>query len=232
MRHVTRVACLGLGLLLLAPAASYAGSGIWGFYGGLNIANMGGDMEKFADELADELENTVGGTWSTRKTSRTGLALGASYAFVLSRTVGLQVEASYVSRGTSLDFDESQGVEFHSSFELDYLEIPLLLRLDVSPEADVSLVLLLGPVVGFRVGADYALESGSNDASLDAGEAFTGTSFGMEFGMGARISAGETTSFLLQARYFQGLTNILDSDVYSSKPGDFMLLAGMEFGPK
>ena len=36
--------------------------------------------------------------------------------------------------------------------------------------------------------------------------------------------------FLLQARYFQGLTDALDTEDYSSRSQDFGIFAGLEFG--
>ena len=43
--------------------------GSFGFYGGLNVASLGGDFEDIGRILANELESEVGGDWTSSTSS-------------------------------------------------------------------------------------------------------------------------------------------------------------------
>ncbi len=128
-KSLLAVLTLALGAALLAGAAPAAAQGHMGVFGGLNIANMGGDMDRFGDELAVELNNELGGDWTAAKGSRTGATVGAFYYLPTGTGVGLQFEGLYVGRGTRFDLtDRSTNLTAETKFKLSYLEFPILLR--------------------------------------------------------------------------------------------------------
>ncbi|MBE0567621.1 MAG: PorT family protein [Krumholzibacteria bacterium] len=215
--------------LALAGAGEAAAQGRFGFFGGLNFANMGGDMDDVGDELAADLEAELGGDWTAEKGSKTGLGVGAYYFVPRSSTLGFQIEAQYIRRGVKFDI-ASGGNEAEVSLKLDYFEIPLLLRLSPGAESDARLVFLLGPVIGFKAGADMEVEADGESMSADLGDEFKSMTFGAIGGVGLTVATGENSAFLLQARYYLGLSNALDDDEFSSKSGDFGFFAGLEFG--
>ncbi len=227
---VSRVVGAGLvlGALMLASPAPAAAQARWGFLGGANFASMGQDMEQLGDDFATELEFLLGGDWSATKTSSTGLGLGAYYVLPSSPTLSVQFEAQYVQRGVGFDF-ASGAQTADTAFKLDYIEIPILLRLSPNPASTTRAVFLVGPVIGFNVGADFEASGAGGSSSVDVSEGFATTTFGAIGGLGLNVQTGGTSSLLLQARYYLGLANALDDEVYTSKSGDFGVYVGMEF---
>jgi hypothetical protein len=215
--------------LALAGAGEAAAQGRFGFFGGLNIANMGGDMDDAGDQIAAELEAEFGGDWTADKGSKNGLGFGAYYFVPRSPTLGFQIEAQYIRRGVKFDIT-SGGDEAEASLKLDYFEIPLLLRISPGAESDARLVFLVGPVIGFKTGADMEVEAEGESMSNDLGDEFKSTTFGAIGGVGLTVETGENSAFLLQGRYYLGLSNALDDEDFSSKSGDFGFFAGLEFG--
>jgi hypothetical protein len=209
----------------------------FGFFVGLNVANMGGDMDALADELSVQFESELGGTWSTSRGSTTGLGAGVSYLVALSPTLGIQIEGQYVRRGAKLE-SSGRGVTFPdvpseldvtTKFKVDYLELPLLLRASPGPGGKFRPVFFAGPVVGLRVGADLEAEVQGRSNSEDASEFFKSYGFGLLGGIGLDAQVGEKTHLLLQGRYFLSLANQFDTDEADSKSGDFGFFVGLEF---
>ncbi len=222
-------AALVIAALVLGGGDAAAANGSWGFFGGLNFADMGDDMDTIGDELAAELAAEFGGTWTAAKGRKTGLGLGAFYFLPTSPTVGIQFEGQYIRRGTNFEITGG-GVTIDTAFKLDYIELPILLRLAPGAGNAMRPFFLVGPVVGFKTGADAEVSGGGMSQSVDVGDGFKSTTFGAIGGLGFTVEMGPASSFMLQARYYLGLSNAIDDPVYSAKSGDFGVFAGMEFG--
>jgi len=209
----------------------------FGFFAGLNVANMGGDMEMLGESLAAEFQDQFGGTWTSSKGSATGLGVGVTYLVAFSPTLALQIEGQYVRRGAKL---ETPGRDITTSglpssldvvtrFKLDYLELPLLLRISPGPGNKARPVFFAGPVIGMRVGADAEIEVEGQSSSEDASDLFNSYSYGLLAGIGLDAKVGENTQLLVQGRYFLSLSNQLDTTQADSKSGDFGFFLGIEF---
>lgn len=222
-------ACLALGVLMLAGPGRADAQSKWGFLAGANFANMGGDMEQIGDDFAAELEFLLGGDWSASKGTSTGLGLGVYYVVPASPTVSVQIEGQYVQRGVGFDFSDSNQTA-DTAFKLKYIELPILLRYCPNPDSTTRAVFLVGPVLGFGVGADFEASGAGGSSSVDVSDGFAALTFGALGGVGLSLQTGQTSSLLLQARYYLGLSNALDDEEYSSKAGDFGVYVGMEFG--
>jgi hypothetical protein len=216
-------------LLLAAPAD--AADGRFGFFGGLNIANLGQDAEQLGDDLAFQLEDALGGSWSATKVSKSAFGVGAYYVIQQSPTVGFQLEAQYIRRGVGYDITEASLGTLEGNFKLDRFEIPVLLRLTPGGGKATQAFFLVGPVVSIQTSANFEASAMGQSESTDAAETFKSASFGALGGVGLTIQAGPTSSVVLQARYCLGLTNVLDdpSGTYSARHSDFGFFAGMEF---
>jgi hypothetical protein len=226
---VPRIAlCCLLSLLALPAAANAAGEVVFGFQGGVNFANMGGDMDDIGDQLAAELEAEFGGTWTAEKASKTGLAFGGYYSQMFSPTLGLQVGALYANRGVKFDMS-ADGIDIETKLKFDYLDVPILLRVVPSPEANVQPMLLVGPVVGFKLSSELEVSGGGVEASEDIDDVKS-TVFSLMAAAGVRFGLGEKNALQLQARYQLGLSNAIDDPDFSSSANDLTLLAGLEIG--
>lgn len=228
LRRIAAIA-LTVGVLALAGVGDAAAEGRFGFFGGLNIANMGGDMDQIGDGLAADLADEFGGSWSASKGSKTGIGFGAYYCLSLSPRLGLQIEGQYMNRGVAFDLS-GPSASAEAKLKLNYYEIPVLLRLSPGPGMDGRLVLLAGPVFGFNSTADFEVEAGGSSATTDMSDNIKSTTFGALIGVGFNVAMGETSAFLVQARYYLGLASTLDDPDLSSKSGDVGFFAGLEFG--
>ena len=76
---------------------------------------------------------TLGGSDVASADSRIGMRVGASAIFPFSANLDLQFGAAYAAKGAT---EQELGVDV--AFELDYFEIPLLLRLSPSVDGTIS----------------------------------------------------------------------------------------------
>jgi hypothetical protein len=120
---------------------------------------------------------------------RTGVHGGATLAYDLSPIIALQTGLIYSQEGVTADL----GSGVSGTFKLDYLRVPVYLRVRFSGSAAASIrpYLFAGPVVGFKVNCSVEASSSGNSASADcdqlssAGIEIVGTDFDGRFGVGA-----------------------------------------------
>ena len=226
--RMTVVAAVAAAALATGWADDAAAGDRAGFFGGMNIANMGGDMERLGEDFAAELEAEIGGNWSSSKSSDTGFGAGAYYYLARSPNFGFQFEVQYVRRGVKFGLG-IQELDLEAAFRNDYVEFPLLLRYMPGAEEDRLFVLMLGPVVGFNVSSELEVSGEGASETTDASDSFASTTVGALAAAGLQASLGEATAFLLQVRYYHGLTDALDTEGYSSRSRDVGFFAGLEF---
>lgn len=136
--------------------------------------------------------------------SRTGFFVGGSLGIPLTDMLSLGTGAYYVQKGAE---DNSSGDEF--TLELDYLEIPALLQVQVTgPERPVGVSLMAGPTFGFNLSCDE-IEGGE---SFDCGDEAKTFDLGLLFGGGLSFATSETMSFFVDGGIDVGLTSIVDVD--------------------
>lgn len=130
--------------------------------------------------------------------SRTGFYVGASVGIPLGGILGLSPGAYYVQKGA----EEPDGDE---SLDLAYLEIPVLLQVQVTgPDRPLGIALFGGPSFGFNMSCDHII----GDDTVDCGDDISSTEFGALFGAGASFAAGESATVSVNAGLDMGLTSI------------------------
>jgi hypothetical protein len=196
---------------------SAAAGPTYGVLVGVNIANFHG--------------SDVSGT-----DSRTGFIGGVTGTFRLSHVFGIQPELLFEQKGAAADFvgvDETGNlVGVDGTFKLNYLEIPVLARVEFTPESGaVRPFLLAGPSVAVRIGCSLAGSAqgvsasvGCNDVLGD--EAVSSVDFGAAVGGGLDILMG-TWDLSLGVRYDHGLESVLDGSNMKNKA--ISVLAGVTF---
>ncbi len=203
-----------------------------GFFIGLNFANQGDDMEMMGQMLADELEMDLGGTWTSSKNSNMGLGLGGFYTIQTSPTFGVQFEGQYIRRGSKIDLKGTDGVStitLETEFQISYMEFPILARFSPNPEATFRPVIMLGPVIGFKTGADLKVSFEGESESTSMSDQYKTTAFGLLGSLGFSAQVGKTSFLSVQARYYKGLTNPIEDPDLVAKSQDFGIFVGMEF---
>lgn len=167
----------------------------------------------------------VGATFSTLRgidglDSRTGLIGGISNVNSGS-VLTLQSELLFVSKGAKGTNSTAEGLQ------LDYVEVPVMLRLQPMTEGTVHPHVYAGPYLGFKIDCKVKGTAGSCDdlpgvstKSVDVGGTMGG---GVDFDLGPLVLTGG-------ARYSFGVSTVADFDLsnvkQSAKNGVFALYAG------
>ena len=135
--------------------------------------------------------------------ARLGVTGGLVARYQATPTVGIQAEALYSQKGVR---DESI-IDDEGTYELDYVEIPVLVRLGVpvSPFADAGV--FAGPSVQIPLSASFDSDPTTGLADIDLDEAVR-TGFGVT--VGADYYAGP---FGVDLRYTASLSDTFDADL-------------------
>ncbi|MBX2962996.1 MAG: PorT family protein [Cyclobacteriaceae bacterium] len=124
-----------------------------------------------------------------RSSSRNSFHAGVYLSFILSDAFSIQPEVLYNSVGANTE------TIMADYFVLDYISIPLMVVFNFNQFISVQ----AGPQIGFLIRAT-ANDKNGYDEVMDY---FTGTDFGMNFGLGINLGRLNAT-----ARYSLGLTNV------------------------
>jgi hypothetical protein len=156
---------LALGFLPLraAMAGGYAGAGdegslglaelSFGFKAGVSFAQHVGTEERDADY-------EVSSTW------RRGYAVGAFLSFPVTSRFSLQQEMLYIQKGSQQDIGvEILGIPtvLHVTYDMDYVEIPVLLRFAWMKLQLSELYSFAGTVLSLKVNDRYRIEGEVTD---------------------------------------------------------------------
>jgi len=190
MKRLGMIAVLGgmLGFWVAAGAASADGlSG--GLKLGINTAFiLGADASDFP---------MPGANWLLRF----GFCGGGFVTLDLSKSVSLQAEALLSRKGSSQLGQWADYPTYRYSLVIDYLEVPLLIRLLTSPRSESKFFLQVGPAVGFKLSGKL-IRSGE-PIPLDG---LKSMDTGIVFGIG-RL---QKSRFMGELRYTMGLTKIVE----------------------
>jgi hypothetical protein len=183
---------------------------------------LGANLANFRGEFADAA-NTKG---------KLGFVGGPFVAFEFAPHLAVQAEALISMKGaktTTIDVNDA-GIEvgsFTSTINVNYLEVPVLLRGTLLSTPRIRPMIYLGPALGFSVGGTvHDPAPGFGDQKLtdlrpvDVGAAF---GIGVGAGMGHR-------RFLADLRYTTGFSDIYDiSGNLASINSVFSLMVGIGF---
>lgn len=136
---------------------------------------------------------------------RKGFGGGLAVAIPVRRGLAIQPEVLYVMKGTTMGeftFSDSSGIPTGSGRAVqanDYLEVPVLLRVDLPLRGGSPPWLLIGPALGYRLTNDYVV-SGSQPMRMSL-DVMRSTDIGIALGVGADLGR---MSF--ETRYTLGIT--------------------------
>jgi outer membrane protein with beta-barrel domain len=186
MRAHLLVGCAAVAALTLGAAVTHAQSGRTGvtIYGGLTVATLHGD--------------SVPGPLHTG-----GFAAGAALTWPVANHVAVQPELQYVQKGDD-ETDSFIGGVFTMHIRLNYIELPVLLRLSGDPIRGVTPFLIGGPEVAFKASCSIDVKGRSGNytcADLPPAES---TDWGAVAGGGLEVPI-MGRSFSIGARYDWGL---------------------------
>jgi len=177
---------LFLFLLCIFAAGSVTAGGLdFGIKGGINIANIYGDDPEEID-------------W------KTGFAGGIFFDWGITTLFGIQPELLYVQDGSKTEF-----MEVDWKLKFNYLQIPVLAKVDLPVGGSLIPVLYAGPYVSLLLDSKLTLETADNDASVDLKDYTKSYDAGLVFGAALEFGAGPG-KMTLEGRYCLGMTEIDD----------------------
>ena len=164
----------------------------FGFKGGYNYSSFNGEVAK---------DNTLKGL--------SGFYVGALLELPLGDVLSLQPEVIYSRQGAAWEQKKILG-EFKKDLKLDYLNIPVMAKVNLGPlflQGGVQFGFLVGkPEVSYTRGAQRVTEKVDKDAYA-----------AFDFGVGAGLGVNLSQHFFVEARYTHSLTNALDPNNNSLK---------------
>lgn len=171
-----RLILSGLAVILLAGSTSAWAQVGGGIKAGLNLSSIKG----FNDP-------------GTTTSQRTGLTAGIFFTVGMAPFLAIEPEVLFSMQGTKLHFT-SGSVKTDATTKLDYLQVPVLLRIGNSGGNAASLYGIVGPTVGLLLSA--------NRDGVDIKDQMKKAQVGVVAGVGVTL-----TRFLAEARYTYDLTD-------------------------
>ncbi|NNE43220.1 MAG: PorT family protein [Gemmatimonadetes bacterium] len=198
-RAMILLTALTLTVAVSGPAHAMAGLHA-GIKGGVNFTNQSSDVS--ASELAD---------------SRQGMAIGGWVQVPVSPFLSIQPEAFFAMKGDGLELNNVK-----STVQMDYVEIPVLVKFGFSPPAaPAKPSVYAGPSLGINLAAKAVTEGGTSEGELDVKALTKSTDFGLVFGAGLEFG-----SVGLDVRYTRGLTNVNASESGESVKNNVLSVLG------
>lgn len=198
---------LALGVLaILFIAMPVAAQNAIGFTGGLNLASISVDPD--GENIGTLVGFGVGGVLDLR----------------LAENVMLHLQPMYLQKGAK---DDTEGSDDKLKFA--YLEVPAMVKVAFGTSSARPYI-MAGPAIGFLLSA----KASSGDEDVDIKDFLKSTDFGLDFGAGVSIPAGNN-SFFIEGRYELGLSDIgEDSDEEEDDGGSIknkgiQIMAGFTF---
>lgn len=221
LRRVTgfTAAVLGAAVLLIPARASAQGVTI-GIKGGLSNTNVN---FKFAPGEEETLPSPD---------AINGLIIGGWVGRDFNPKVGMLVEFLYDQGGTKLGFTDEDGTRIEQKINVDYIQIPVLARMNFKTSNTAVMHIFGGPTFAFKARQSEKLTvNGVEVSSEDLEEASIKSN-----DMGLTIGAGfDIRQFVIDARYTWGLMNI-NKDTGGGEPEvktkQFAIMFGMELWRK
>lgn len=180
-------AVLTLAVFAAAPESALAQEIRLGVKGGVNIADVGGD-------IGEELE------------SRTTFAVGGVGSIAVAPGFAIQPEVLYTQKG---GHDEEDDLDV----KLAYIQVPVLATYTIPiEESRIAPRLFAGPAVAFKLSCDLSNggEVDCDDALEEEGLEVKSVDFGVVFGGGVDVAVGRGAA-TAEVRYDLSLTDLTDT---------------------
>lgn len=191
----------------------------YGIKGGMNVAKI--------SNLEDEDELIVEGF-----KTKTGFIFGFFYRFDLNNNLALQPEVYYSMKGTQASGSGviyGLGYSYDLSIEINYLEVPVLLKYKILPKGNYTPSLFAGPYIAFQMSAKASATvevEGVTQTEETVMDEVKRIDLGITVGGSLDIKVG-SGSIVLDLRYSLGLTKIADDS--DAKNSSFTLMLGYAF---
>ncbi|MEO7995910.1 MAG: porin family protein [Gemmatimonadaceae bacterium] len=192
---------------------------------GANIASI--------SNIGEGVSDVTGGLFNSKK--RIGLKGGFFLKIPIAGMVSLEPELLYAQNGVRVESTVSGDESF--DVDLGYVEIPVLMRIDVARTKHLHPILMAGGSAAYRVQCKFGASSSGSTVAQDCGatggadDPFKKNDYSVVGGAGLAAGLGGFGASL-QVRYSQGVSNIAKDDLdTTNKPKNkaFSVLLGFIF---
>ena len=196
-----RICSIVLRAVFCTASSAMAQQAVYGVKAGINLAKINFDPEPEEDNLD----------------RRIGFVGGLFVVVPMTDLIAFQGEALFSQKGASGD---------EGKVELDYLEVPLLLRVGHAPSGSTSFHAFAGPSVGLKLRARATSTFDGETEDEDIGDDVETFDLGLVAGAGVDVGR-----FTLDGRYTWSLRNVnnLAPDEVEIKNRVFSIMAGVRF---
>jgi hypothetical protein len=160
---------------------------------GLNLANVSGSDSEMP---------------GYDKKFRIGIGAGFFMTYALNEMLSIQPEILYSMKGAKYEATVGDAT---SAFNLDYLEIPVFLKMNFQTEGSVKPAIMAGPYLGVLLSAKDKTEIDGHSTTTDIKDDFKSTDFGIAFGASLGMQMTKGMPFI-GVRYSLGLSTIAKED--------------------
>jgi hypothetical protein len=211
-KNINAILIASVVLLLLFSSSSFAQGIKAGFKIGVNNANLfGEDVSTFEEDLGVDLK------------SKWGLSAGGFVQFSIGKVIAIQPELLYTMKGASVK-EEVLGETLKVSFNLTYLEVPVLVKFMIPTPGGVKPSLFVGPAVAIKLSANMKMEYAGDTDEEDFSDEIEGTEFGLV--IGGSLDFGKLS---FDIRYNLGLATVSVYEGEEIKNGVISLKVGYSF---
>jgi len=180
-----------------SPALEAAGKLGFGIQGGLTLTNHWSTKEK-------------GGNYRVESSIKNGFAGGILSTARISRLFSIEADLLYVKKGSNqtITVPGFPLGDINVTYELNYLEIPLLLRTHLFPGAKIQPTMAIGPYMGFLVSNKYVYRIAILGTTEEEIKGIKSTDYGIVFGTGLSIPAG-AVNLRIDYRYSMSFADLM-----------------------
>jgi len=181
-----------------------------------------GQLEFSAGMNLSDLTGSVGGSDLDNLASRAGKVFGVDLVIPMGG-LGLNLGVDWSQKGQDFLTDPGGAQELLVLLDLQYLELPLHLRVPVVSSGPVSLNLVVGPTFGIRIGCKLAadLQAAQDCADFPAAPDLKDTDIGATAGLGLSFGLGGIIYAGFDVRVTTGMTSISNVSTNSLKNRTF-----------
>jgi len=152
----------------------------------------------------------------------TGLILGGFLTYSIRNTHAFTTKILFSQKGAK---DEASNSQVH----LNYVEVPVLLRVFLNRDGGIRPNLFVGPSFGFLTGVKGKLGNGDYENVPNYKDSYNNFDLGLGIGLGLNIRVAGEMYFIVDTRYTYGLSDIAKSSANVNNNA-FACSAGLSFG--
>ncbi len=169
-----------------------------------------GQLEFSGGMNLSQLSGALGGSDLQGAANQAGMVFGMDVVIPMGG-VGLNLGVDWSQKGVEdVLTDPATQQEVLRLIDLDYIELPIHIRVPVVSAGAATINLVLGPTLGFRIGCDVTegLAAAQKCGQVANGPSFKKTDIGGTAGLGISFALGGIVYAGFDMRYTTGMTSI------------------------